>query len=54
MRVAEVARSMLAVELDMCEFLMRYCGEVMARQFMQTAKRPWTILAQLKVQPNIA
>jgi hypothetical protein len=33
---------------------MRYCGEVMARQFMQIAKRPWTILAQLKVQPNIA
>jgi hypothetical protein len=30
-RVAQVARSMLAVELDMCEFLMRYCGEVMAR-----------------------
>jgi hypothetical protein len=44
----------LAAELDMCEFLMRYCGETMAQQFIQTATRPWTALAQLKVRPNIA
>jgi hypothetical protein len=53
-RVAKVARSVLAAELDMCEFLMRYCGEAKAQQFIETATRPWTTLAQLKVRPNIA
>ena len=44
----------LQAELDMCEFLVRYCGEVMAQEFMRTAKRPWTVLAQLEVPPTIA
>jgi hypothetical protein len=33
----------LSAEMNMCEFLMRYCGKVMAREFMQTATRPWTV-----------
>lgn len=41
----------LQAEMDMCEFLKRYCGEVMAQEFMQTATRPWTILAQLEDHP---
>lgn len=44
----------LQAEMDMCEFLMRYCGEVMAQEFMQTATRPWTVLAQLEVPPAIS
>lgn len=44
----------LQAEMDMCEFLVRYCGEVMAQEFMRTAKRPWTTFAQLEVPPTIA